>query len=397
MVIPRSQAEYDVYAASRQNMAVDQGDLLAINPLTSDGADYGLHPSMAGIQNLFEQGRAAFVNNIGPLVEPTSKTEYLNKSVLLPPQLFSHNDQQDQWHSLKGATVGNTGWAGRIADLLRDRVAGQQLATNVSLHGSVLYQSAEETVAYVMGSNGPIPFTPFSNSGDPDDLFYQQRLAFERVLEASYDTVYERAFAEIQRRAVATVDLVSAALDRAPVLNTVFPQTQLGNQLLTVARMIAVRDELQMERQIFFVEKGGFDSHDDQLLNQPGLLADVSDSMAAFYSALVEIGMANSVTTFTQSDFARTLTSNGDGTDHAWGGIQMVVGDAINGREMYGVYPSLALGSDDDVGGGRMIPTTSADQYAATLARWFGVDETDIATVAPNIGNFAVADLGFFV
>jgi uncharacterized protein (DUF1501 family) len=397
MVVPRSNAEYGVYAASRQNMAVAQADLLPINPLTPDGANYGLHPAMGGIQNLFEQGRAAFVNNVGPLVVPTTKADYFNKSVPLPPQLFSHNDQQDQWNSLKGATVSNTGWAGRMADLIRDRVANQLLATNVSLHGSSLYQSAEETIAYVMGSNGPIPYSGFSNSGNPADLFYQQRLAFERVLNAGYDSVYERSFAAVQRRAVAAVDLVGDALAQAPVLATVFPQTELGNQLRTVAQMIAVRDSLQMDRQIFLVDKGGFDSHDDQLVNQPILLADVSDSISAFHAALTEIGMADSVTTFTQSDFGRTMTSNGDGTDHAWGGIQLVVGDAVSGREFYGAFPDLALGSNDDVGGGRFVPTTSADQYAATLARWFGIDEIDIPTVAPNIGNFPIQDLGFLV
>lgn len=397
MLVPRSNAEYNVYAASRQTMAVAQSDLLPINPLTSDGTDYGLHPALGGIQNLFEQGRAAFVNNIGPLVEPTTKAEYFNKSVLLPPQLFSHNDQQDQWHSLKGATVSNTGWAGRIADLIRDRVANQLLATNVSLQGSSLFQSADETVAYVMGSNGPIPFTGFSNSGDPADLFYQQRLAFERVLDASYDTVYERGFAKVQRRAVDSVDLVSNALDQAPVLATVFPETPLGDQLRTVAQLIAVQDILQMERQVFLVDKGGFDTHDNQLAQQPLLFGDVSDSISAFYDALVEIGMADSVTTFTQSDFGRTLTSNGDGTDHAWGGIQMVVGDAVQGRDLYGTFPSLALNSDDDVGGGRMIPTTSADQYAATLAKWFGIDDVDLPLVAPNIGNFGIQDLGFII
>lgn len=397
MLIPRSNAEYNVYAATRQNMAVAQQDLLAINPLTSDGSDYGLHPSMGGIQGLFESGKAAFLNNIGPLVEPTTKTDYFNQSVLLPPQLFSHNDQQDQWHSLKGATVSNTGWAGRIADLLRLNVANQQLSTNVSLFGSSLFQSAEETVAYVMGNNGPTPFTGFSGSGDPNDLFYQQRQAFERILDASQDTIYERGFAEVQRRAVDTVDLVSGALEQAPTLNAVFPPSQLGNQLQTVAEMIAVRDEMQMERQVFFVAAGGFDSHDDQVVNQPGLLGDVSDAMTAFYDAMVELNVASDVTAFTQSDFARTLTSNGDGTDHAWGGIQMVVGDAIQGRNLYGGYPDLALDSEFDVGGGRFIPTTSADQYAATLARWFGVDEIDIPTVAPNIGNFGVQDLGFFI
>lgn len=409
MLIPRSNAEYNVYAASRQNMAIAQSDLLAINPLTSDGTDYGLHPSMGGIQGLFESGRAAFINNIGPLVEPTSKSAYFNQSVLLPPQLFSHNDQQDQWQSLKGVSVTNTGWAGRIADLIRDRVAGQQLATNVSLHGSSLFQSAEETVAYVMGSNGPIPFTGFARPEDLNDptltpeqialieLFIEQRNAFERIISADQDTVYERAFSDVQRRAVDAVDLVGDALDQAPVLNTVFPQSELGNQLRTVAQLIAAKDTLQMERQVFLVEKGGFDSHDDQLVNQPLLLGDVNDSIGTFYNALVEIGMANSVTTFTQSDFGRTMTSNGDGTDHAWGGVQFVVGDAVAGRNLYGTYPDLAIGSDDDVGGGRFIPTTSADQYAATLARWFGIDDIDLPTVAPNIGNFAIQDLGFLV
>jgi uncharacterized protein (DUF1501 family) len=160
--------------------------------------------------------------------------------------------------------------------------------------------------------------------------------------------------------------------------------------------MIAVRDELQMDRQIFFVATGGFDTHDDQVQNQPGLLGGVSDAVKSFYDATVELGISDGVTTFTSSDFGRTLTSNGDGTDHGWGGISFVTGGAVAGRDMYGIYPDLALGSDDDVGGGRMIPTTSADQYAATLARWFGVEPVDIAAVAPNIGNFAVQDLGFF-
>lgn len=397
MLIPRSNAEYNVYAASRQNMAVAQQDLLAINPLTSDGTDYGLHPSMGGIQNLFDSGKVAFLNNIGPLVEPTLKADYLNGSAVLPPQLFSHNDQQDQWQSLKGTATSNTGWAGRVADLIRTNVVNQQLATNVSLFGNSLLQSADETIAYVMGNTGPVPFTGFSNSGDPNDLFYQQRLAFERVLGAGHPSIYERGFAEIQQRAVDTVDLVSGALAMAPTLNTVFPASQLGNQLRTVAEMIAVRDEMMMERQIFFVATGGFDSHDDQVANQPGLLGGISDSMAAFYDAMVELNVADSVTAFTQSDFARTLTSNGDGTDHAWGGVQFVMGDTIQGQNLFGTYPDLALESNDDVGGGRIIPTTSADQYAATLAKWFGVDDLDLDMVAPNIDNFTVRDLGFFI
>ena len=191
--------------------------------------------------------------------------------------------------------------------------------------------------------------------------------------------------------------MISNALDNAPVLKTAFPDTELGVQLNTVARLIAVRDELQMQRQIFFVATGGFDSHDDQNLNQPNLLGGISSGMSAFYDATVELGVSDMVTSFTQSDFGRTLTSNGDGTDHAWGANHLVVGDAIAGREMYGAYPRLEINGPDDVGGGRIIPTYSADQYAATLAKWFGIPEPDLSIVAPHIDNFAQRDLGFFI
>jgi uncharacterized protein (DUF1501 family) len=392
MLVPRSTAEYDVYRASRQNMAMAQSDLLAINPLTPDGTQYGLHPRMTDVQMLFESNRAAFVSNVGPLIEPTTKDQFLNQSVLLPPQLFSHNDQQDQWSSLKGLNQSKTGWAGRLADLIRMNVADQQLATNVSLFGNTLLQSADETVAYVMGSDGPVPFIGFDDTAGGR----AQRAAFERVVSANYSSIYERGFAEVQKRAVAAADLISGVLEGEEV-STAFPDTELGLQLNTVARLIKVRYQLNMQRQIFFVAMGGFDSHDDQLLNQPDLLGGVSEAMAAFYNATVELGVSDMVTSFTQSDFARTLTSNGDGTDHAWGGNQLIIGDAVAGRELYGTYPRLEIDGPDDVSGGRIIPTTSADQYAATLARWFGIPDADLAAVAPNIDNFLQRDLGFLL
>jgi uncharacterized protein (DUF1501 family) len=395
MLVPNTSAEYAQYAAARQNLALLQSDLLPITPASSPGPDFGVHPAMGRVQTLFEAGNAAFVTNVGPLVEPTTKEQYFNGSVSLPPQLFSHNDQQDQWTSLRGNVPSKTGWAGRMADLIRDGVAGQQMATNASLSGSNLFQSADETVAYVMGPNGPIPYSGFSTT--PGDILNEQRLAFLRVVDAAYDSVYERGFAEVQRRAIDAADTVSAAIDGGPDITTEFPQSQLGNQLRTVARLIAVRDELQMQRQVFFVATGGFDSHDDQALNQPGLLGGISDAIAAFHEATVELNIADSVTAFTQSDFGRTLTSNGDGTDHAWGGNQLVVGGAVNGRDLYGSYPLLQIGGPEDVGGGRMIPSTSADQYAATLARWFGIPDMDLEIVAPNLGNFAQRDLGFMI
>lgn len=395
MLVPSSNAEYNVYAASRQNLAIAQQDLLPITPPGQGGITYGMHPSMGAFQNLFESGSAAVVTNVGPLVEPTTKDDFFSGAATLPPQLFSHNDQQDQWASLRGTVPSKTGWAGRMADLIRSGVTEQQMATNASLFGANLMQSADETVAYVMGPGGPLQFDGFSL--DPDSILFQQREAFRRVVDAPYNTVYERGFADVQRRAIDAADTVTAAIDSAPPISAVFPQSQLGTQLQTVARLIAVRDQLEMKRQVFFVATGGFDSHDDQNLNQPGLLADISDAISAFHAATVELSVDDSVTTFTQSDFARTLTSNGDGTDHAWGGNQLLVGGAVAGRQLYGNYPMLDIGGLEDVGGGRMIPSTSADQYAATLAKWFGIPDIDLEIVAPNLSNFAQRDLGFMI
>lgn len=400
MLVPNTTAEYNAYAASRQNLAIPQADLLPINPVSqAPGTEpFGVHPSMGGIQALFESGNAAFVANLGPLVEPTTLADYQNMSVILPSQLFSHNDQQSQWNSLKGAGTSNTGWAGRMADLIQANVANQKMATNASVSGTSLFQSAESTIAYVMGQDGPLQFEGFSD--DPTSILFDQRLAFQRVLDAQYDSIYERGFANIQSRAVQAADTVSTAIANAEnsgVITTVFPNSPLGRQLSTVAKLIASRAELAMQRQIFFVGIGGFDSHDDQNQNQPGLLGGVSDALAAFYSATVDIGVADSVTAFTQSDFGRTLTSNGDGTDHAWAGNQLVLGGAVNGRDIYGAYPTLEIGGPEDVGGGRFIPSTSADQYAATLANWFGIPDTDLDVVAPNLANFAQRDLGFMI
>ncbi len=393
MLVPRSGAEYNVYARSRQNLAVASTDLLPITPLTQDGSHYGLHPTMGAIQALFDSSRAAFIANVGPLIEPTTKVQYLDGSVALPPRLFSHNDQQDQWHSLRGTALTKTGWAGRVSDLLRQRVTGQQLETNISLSGNQLFQVADETVAYTMGRNGPQVFRPSRVTA----LSTQRRGAFERVLGANYDTIYERAFRDVQQRALDNVERVTAALDSARPLATAMPTSVLGQQLTTVARLIGVRDQLRMQRQIFFVAMGGFDSHGNQLERQPALLNDVSESIGAFYRATVELGVASNVTTFTQSDFGRTLTSNGDGTDHGWGGIQLVVGDSVRGREFYGAYPRLEIDGPDDVRRGRLIPSVSADQYAATLAKWIGVPEADLTHIAPNLGNFAQRDLGFLI
>jgi uncharacterized protein (DUF1501 family) len=407
MVVPTSTAEFNAYYASRgggtaSSLAIERSALLPIDPLTPDptGATYGLHPSMAGLQSLFNAGRAALVANVGPLIRPTTKQQYQNAASTghpLPPQLFSHNDQQDQWHSLRGRAILKSGWGGRIADVLNTQLGSQQLPVNVSLGGQTFFQAGNTATPYVMGPTGAVGLAGFGSTG----IAAARRAAFEAIAGASYGTIYERGFASVQRRAVQFADTVNTALGASRNF-TALPDSgvqlsPLQTQLRTVAKLIDVRARLSMSRQIFFVSTGGFDSHDNQNDDQPGLLGNVSASVASFFAALQEIGMENSVTLFTQSDFGRTLTSNGDGSDHAWGGVQFVVGGAVRGREIYGRYPLLAINGPDDVGGGRIIPTTSADQYAATLARWFGVSDANLSQVAPSIDNFSQRDLGFMI
>jgi uncharacterized protein (DUF1501 family) len=389
MVVPRSEAEYNAYAASRQNLAIAKDALLPITPM--GGGEYGLHPSMTGLASLFDQGRCAVIANVGPLIAPTTREQYEAKAVPVPPQLFSHNDQQGQWYTLRGRLPSKSGWAGRMADLLASQLSGQQLAMNVSLSGTTLFQAGSFATPYVMGATGPESFKAFGKSGSK----LARQNAFERVLGVDRNSAYARAYSDVHQRALGNAQLVNSALASAPALATQFPESALSTQLLTVARMIAVREALGMSRQVFFVAVGGFDTHDNQLEEQPVLLGDVSASLAAFHAATVELGVASSVTAFTQSDFGRSLSSNGDGSDHAWGGVQMVIGGAVMGRDIYGQYPVLEIGTDNDVGGGRFIPSTSSDQYAATLARWFGVDDTQMHLVAPNLANFAEQDLGF--
>ena len=402
MLVPRTTAEYNAYNSSRSGdqptgLAVPLASLLPIDPVGTTGAPFGFHPSMPGVRDLFQVGKAAVVTNVGPLLAPTTKAQYTGGTVTLPPQLFSHNDQQDQWHSLRGRNVSKTGWAGRIADLVTSQVPNQQLAVNLSLAGNSYFQAADTVAPYVMGTNGPVAFSGFGTTGTG----LARRQALEAINNQTYGTIYERAFAGVTKRAVQFADRVNAALAGAPDLvalpNAGVTLSALEQQLRTVAKLISQRNMLSMTRQIFFVSTGGFDSHDDQNNDQPVLLANISSALSRFYAATEELGVQNSVVAFTQSDFARTLTSNGDGSDHAWGGQQLLVGgpNALLGKRVYGSYPSLAINSADDVGGGRLIPTTSSDQYAATLAKWFGVTDAQMPQVAPSINNFATKNLGF--
>jgi len=392
MVVPTSQAEYDAYAASRQNLAIAQDRLLPITALNDPPVQYGLHPSLAPIVPLFESGACAFIANVGPLIAPVTRDEYLAHDATLPPQLFSHLDQQEQWLTLRGRAPSKTGWAGRVADLLATQIPGQQLPLNISLAGTTPLQAAARARPYVIGAAGPANFTAFGTSS----LQVNRRNSFVALTNGSYDTLYGRAVADTQRRTLSFASFVNSAIASAPAFQATFPTgTPLGQQLKTVAQLIAVREQLGATRQIFFVAVGGFDTHDEQVSVQPGLFSTLGAALSGFHAAMGELGVGASVTTFTQSDSGRTLTSNGDGSDHAWGGLQLVLGDAVRGQTIYGSYPELRIGAPNDVGGGRFIPAVSSDQYVATLARWFGVDEPNIPTIAPSIGNFTEQDLGF--
>jgi uncharacterized protein (DUF1501 family) len=391
MVVPSSNPEYNAYANSRQNLKVAQSALLPIQPLTADGTHYGLHPSMTTMQNLFEDGNAAIINNVGPLIRPITKGEFVPSASHIPPELFSHNSQRDQWSSLTGHAPATTGWAGRVADILQPYYLNQRVATNISVAGINSSMVGRETQPFAIGTNGPEPYRGLDAFG-PDQALRQ---AFMQILAANHGSIYERSFAQTQQQALHVSEAIDTAIQNAPPLNTVFPASSLGTKLNSVARIINAREELQMKRQIFLVSIRGFDTHSRQNKTQPGLFADVSESINAFYNATMELGIADKVTTFTQSDFGRTLTSNGDGTDHGWGNNHMVIGGSVRGKDLYGTYPLLEMDGPDEVLGGRIIPTTSASQYTATLASWFGVPDSSIADVAPNIGNFDTQNLGF--
>lgn len=387
-LIPRSGSDYTAYAAARQNLALAQGSLLALNPLVGDGRDYGLHPNCAGLQNLFNTGKLAFLRNVGPLVAPTTRAAYLAGSAPKPLQLFSHSDQVMEWQSSISDVPSRTGWGGRCADLLYSVNAGAQVSMSISLAGFNTWEVGNIISQYQVSTSGSIGLTGLSTN---------QVQALKDILAYPRTNLYEKTFATISQTAILNNELLTSALNSAPALTTVFPTTSLGNQLKMIARLISARSALSMKRQIFFCSLGGFDTHGEQLTTQGNLLSDISQSVSAFYNATVELGIPDKVTTFSASDFNRTYPSNGIGSDHGWGGHHFILGNAVLGQTMFGSFPTLAVNGPDDTSTGRWIPTTSVDEYAATLARWFGVSESNLDVVFPNLYRFPHRNLGFML
>ncbi|MGL6291012.1 MAG: DUF1501 domain-containing protein [Silanimonas sp.] len=392
MLVPRSAAAYTTYSAARPALAIPQANLLAITPTAgSGGAEWGLNPSMPELRTLFENGRAALIGNVGPLVTPTSKSDYQNRRVPLPPELFSHVDQQAYSMSMGSETAAKAGWGGRLADRLQSAGFGSTLGLPIglTLSGANAWLAGSQTGMYTLGSSGPSRVDG-SLRAPWDARTTARRDAFNQLLDAAQrdSSAFVREHGRMNRRAIDFSESVFNAINNVPALATTFPTGRFGDTMRTVARTIAARGSLGQRRQIFFVGIGGWDTHDSQPTSHPGLLAQISQGLAAFYNATVELGIARDVTTFTMSDFGRTLNNNGDGTDHGWGGHSWILGGDVVGRRIYGTMPDYALGSALDVGRGRMIPTTPVEQIGSTMARWFGLGFSDANEIFPNIRNF---------
>ncbi len=394
MLIPRANDSYATYAATRLAFARPQQDLLPLTPLNSVATDVGLAPEMPKLQNLFQQQKLAFIANVGTLMAPTTQQDYINNRVPLPPQLFSHNDQQNLVMSLQ-ASKRQQGWASRMADLMQEVNSHENLAMGISLSGENLWQRGGIQSPYAMNAGGVSTYWHLQ-PGNTEEWSINRNRAYDALLGQQQSHLFSSVFANTQRRSIDLGIELNDALSTIPAPNTIFDNdSRLAAMLKTVAHLIAAREKLGMSRQTFFVGIGDYDTHGDQVNRHPALMAELNHSLSAFYDATVELGVSDKVTTFTASDFGRTLTSNGDGTDHGWGSHHMVLGDAVDGGKIFGELPELAIGSIDDIGEGRIIPTTAMDQYAATLAGWYGLSPSQIAETFPTLSNFNVADLGF--
>ena len=389
MLVPRGNSEYAEYATVRSGLALAQNSLLAINPVNNPGRALGLHPSMPELRDLFEQGHASFIANVGTLIEPVSKVEYAALSKALPLGLYSHSDQIEQWQTSIPHARSGIGWGGRMADLLHQLNDEQRVSMNISLSGSNIWQAGNEVYDYSITDEGAVELTGY----EPQYAFTWgteqiRSAAIESQMSLQYSNLLQQSFANSKRNAVEGYTRFAAATVSDPPLAASFPNTYLGRNLRMVAKAIQGRDALGVKRQTFFINFGGWDHHGELLVNQQAMLAQVSAAVGSFYNSLASMGVQNSVTLFSASDFGRTLNSNGRGSDHAWGGNQFVVGGGINGRRIFGQYPALAEGSAQDVGSGRLIPTTSCDEYFAELAMWLGVSRSSLPLVLPNINHF---------
>jgi uncharacterized protein (DUF1501 family) len=409
-VIPFDTTNYDLYSSIRGGgagrtaggIALGHSQLAAtalttLTPQTlTNNIQYALSPELKSMASLFNSGKAAVQLNIGPLLTPLTLAQYLGSDRVqfpLPPKLFSHNDQQSIWQALnsEGATKG---WGGYMGDLALSSNNISTL-TCISATGNAVFLAGDNALQYQISSSGAIPIYAAKGS-----IFNSSAAsnALKTLITQNRQHLLENELTAVTKRSIDLEEIVNAALN--PInLSTSFDidsnKNSLADQLKIVARLIGARNLLGAKRQVFFVSLGGFDTHDGLNENHPALLAKVDEAMGAFYQATLELGVSENVTSFTASDFGRTLASNGNGSDHGWGSHHFILGGAVNGGQFYGTAPQISLTSDDQVGQGRLLPSTSVDQLAATLARWFGVSSSEVNSILPNVSRFASSNLGF--
>jgi uncharacterized protein (DUF1501 family) len=395
--------QYSQYAQFRGvDLAIPQANLLPVSP--AGGGSYGFHPNLTQLRDLFNLNKLAVISNVGPLVEPLTKTTYQNGTGKKPLQLFSHSDQVGLFQTAIANVVSQTGWSGRVADKVSGLNGSATFPQNISIAGINLLLTGVNTRQLAVADSN----TTLANvlqlimTGSTSEV-NSRTASFNELRNYDRDFTLIKAASDTRTSAIQTDQALSNV---NPVLTTAFPNTSLGRQLLQVARLIKASIDpaagINMKRQIFFCQLGGFDTHSTQGTGQANLLTQVSAAMRAFYDATVELGVANNVTTFTLSDFSRTLQPAGSGaqagSDHAWGNNHFIMGGSVVGGRFFGTYPTLALsGPDDTDSRGRWIPTTSVEQYAATLATWYGLAQVDLSAVFPLIGRFATPTLPFLV
>lgn len=386
MLVPREEVAYGHYANIRSNLALPRESLL---PISSEGPTegaFGIHPELPYLKELYDNKNAAFVSNVGTLVEPINVGEFEKKEKAVPRGLFSHADQLLHWQTVVPQVSGASpkGWAGRMAERMDSLQNNPNFGMNISLSGNNVMQTGNASVPYSINPTGAALLDGYSLD-DPTN-----KMAIDSMLSQEYKNLYQNTLASNQQKSIQAANLFNEEV-RDVVLTETFPQnptTYIGSRLEMIAKTIAARECLGMDRQIFFVRRGGWDHHNELLLSHKTLLAEINDAIRAFWLEMGHLGMQDDVVLFTASDFGRTLTSNGRGTDHGWGGNQFVIGGAVHGGRIYGEYPDLSAGSSTNLKRGRILPTTSVDAYGAELASWFGVPSAELTNVFPNADRF---------
>jgi uncharacterized protein (DUF1501 family) len=391
---------YDEYTTTRSNLVLDQESLHAIDQTGGgDGGLYGLHPALPGIQELFNglsgdtnRRRVSIISNVGPMIVPTSKGQFLNESVELPKALYSHLDQQYHWQtSIPQGMDKLSGWAGRASDVIHSSLNTDFTSMSISLYGNNLMQIGNDIQPFVINRDGALLL-------EADDIFGAGSLPMmirnnrlKGALETTQHNLLQQAFDQTTLAAIDSQERYQSIFQEIDVhsLSTSFQgNSALLSDMSAALKSIMMRPQLGLHRQTIFVVLDGFDTHSDLQTRHHDLLTEVDQALLAFQSALEELNLQDTVLTFTASDFGRTLRSNGQGTDHAWGGHSLLMGGPVDGGKLFGTYPSLAVDGPDDVGNGIILPTISTDEFFTEMLQWFGVSNTDLPYVLPNIENF---------